>query len=156
MLQKSNNEIYEKIECIEGMIITLLRSKQSNNLNRVEDEVKRRGRMTTIQIMDYVNVTRPTALGYMKKLGDKLGFIYRVGDTSKKISGVVVYEKSKVFEMHMQRLEQMFEQSQVIVFSDIMKSFGLSIQETRDFVYLVCQRSKQYRIKDENKLEKIE
>ena len=155
MSEPTIKEVYEEIRLMKDMIVTLLRSKQSNKLNRVEDEIMHRGRISTKQVMDFVNVTRPTAIGYLEKLGKKLGFKYYVGDKARKRASVCIYDKSAKFEQQKQRFEALFVSQNVIPMVQIMNLFGLTIDNAKDLVYLISNETGKYRIKDENKVEKF-
>ncbi|GEM_PF-6778016 len=144
-----------KIDMFEGLFRVLIRSKLSNKLAKVKDEVERRGHMRTTDIMGFVDVARPTALTYMEKLGKELEFTYRKGEPSRKISGVIVYDKSKILQDRLQRLEKLFSTEKTVSFNQIMEEFGMGLPDAKDFAYYICDRTKKYKIKDGNKLERL-
>ena len=160
----SSEQIYEKLESIEALLASLVRSQKSNKAQLLEDEVRRRKRMTVNDVQTFLGgISRPWALSLMKHLGENLSFKFIIGDRQLKRPSLIIYDEARLIRERYEKIKAIVDKEGVVTlaslarqlgFNDLERDFIILKQLVNDFVDSQFNESGEYYMIDVNKLAK--
>jgi len=133
----------------------LVRQKQSNKLQKLMDEVQKKGRMCSRQVDVFLGVSRNWAINLMSKLGEEHGFRFSKGNINQKRSSVVIFDKSLIIKDQNKKIEDLLNSKETVTFSDLMSELRMDISELMMVVDDFVNHNKDYQIIDNNKLVRV-
>ena len=88
----------EQLDRIENLLRTLIRQKYGDNLDRLRIEVERRGRMSSKNVREFLNISKQHALTMIEKLARYPGFHMVRGDNARAVPSSITYDASTIIK----------------------------------------------------------
>jgi hypothetical protein len=127
-------EIKEQLENMNGLLKMLIREKMSDKEDKLLREVKKMGRLETKQVMAFLNISRPHAITLMRKVGQKLGFKFVVGDVNQKRPSIIMYSESLILKDQYRKIDELLKAKGSVTFAEIMKELHLDFKQVKQLV----------------------
>lgn len=159
MKEKTNNDIYHKLESINDLIRVLIRQRKSDKLNLLEDRVKEKARMNKKEVVDFLGCADNWALKLMKRLGNQEGFRFILGNKITKRGSVILFEGHKLRRIQLENLKSLFkDRIKELTFSEIMNKINRDLEFVRELAFDLVGEDKKFQIGGDlsNKLIKID
>ena len=128
-IDKRLNGIDERLNTLEGLLRVLVKQRQSNKFEKLMDEAKRKGRLTSRQVGDFLGIKRPYALEHMKGLGKELGFVFRVGDAT--TPSTITFNESLIVQQQNKEIQKLLSKKNELTLFDIISYFNVELQEAK-------------------------
>jgi hypothetical protein len=152
MTSEHSSAVMEKLDVIESLIRVMVRQKMSNKQEKLMDEVTKRGRFSTQQVMDYVGVSRTQALIYMKNIGKNAGYRFSKGDPKTKMSSALLYNESMVLKDQYQQITNLLKETKMVTLADLMRLFQMNLQGAKHLAQEYLELHKECELQDDNKI----
>lgn len=146
------SELNEKFDVLMELMKTLIRQKKGNKMQRLMDEVIKKGRIDTTAVMDLHGVSRTWAITLLRKAGAEYGFRFIKGDKQQKRPSVLIYSQSKVIKDQHNKITEILNLKRTVSFSELMTLFCKDLDEVRIIAEDYVQDNKGVTIEDGNKI----
>lgn len=148
------NLIESRLNNIEGMLRILLKQKYSNKCQSIIDEIIRRGRMSSREIVEFLGISKTWALKLMAKIGNNPDFRFVEGDIKRKRNALLIYSKNENRLKNLTLIKNKIEKKKIITFHELMMALKLDINALSELAYDFIAENKEYEIFEENKIRK--
>lgn len=156
LLEKLDS-ILEKQQCLESMLKVLMRERISNKQERLMSEIEKVGRMSTHDVMRFLNISRPHAITLMRSVGKQMGYTFRIGDKIKQCPSLVWFDKNELLEFQFKKIDGELVKHKEIRLYDLMSVLGMSLERVKQITaqYLSKNKGKVSFDENHNLLKKI-
>lgn len=143
-LVSQSEEMLARFDSIESLLKIAVRARMGNKQEKLYDKLQQEGRLSVAQAQNFLGCSRPHALTLLKKLSNQPGVSIRIGDASKNLPTVCLFDKSKVLADQFHTLHQWINERGEFRIGDVVSHFALLFADARNVVLDFCQANPEF------------